>query len=139
MLATVASGRGLGARHVIVLEATGRDTTGRGGWTDELQQVIGVADATVDPVAVDMSNVPALTSTIAEVIDQCEHPVVIDVTGGTKVVSVAGHLAASAAGRSGVRVCYGDIRTGRCRWLDGRSDELAEPSTDIEVCSRTAN
>lgn len=131
-LATVASGRGLAARHVVVLEASGRDITGRHRWTGELQQAIGVVDATVDPVPVDMSDVPALTSTIGEVIDQCEHPVVIDVTGGTKAVSVAGHLAASAAGRSDVRVCYSDIRTSRRRWLDGRSDELAESSTDIE-------
>jgi len=131
-LATVASGRGLAARHVVVLEASGRDITGRHRWTGELQQAIGVVDATVDPVPVDMSDVPALTSTIGEVIDQCEHPVVIDVTGGTKAVSVAGHLAASAACRSDVRVCYSDIRTSRRRWLDGRSDELAESSTDIE-------
>jgi hypothetical protein len=100
-----------------------------------LRGATGAPDATIDQVTVDMSNVPELTSRISRVIDCCEragHPVVIDITGGTKAVSVAGYLAASAPVRTEVRICYSDIWTGLRRRRDAGSQPLAELSTSIE-------
>ncbi|MGQ0776300.1 MAG: hypothetical protein ACT4NY_18050 [Pseudonocardiales bacterium] len=128
-LAMVASGRGLPVRHIAVLEGASR------AGADELLRAIGAADATVDQVPVDMSDVPELISQITWVIDCCARagqPVVIDITGGTKAVSVAGYLVASAADQGEVRLCYSDIWTGQRRWRDGGPERLAELNTSIE-------
>lgn len=135
VLAMVASGRGLPVRHVAVLEAAGRAGADRHLWAAELQRVIGVTDATIDRVPVGMSDVPDLISRITRVLDSCARagqPAVIDITGGTKAVSVAGYLAASAVGDAEVRVCYSDIYTNQRRWLDGKSEPLTALTTSIE-------
>lgn len=128
-LAMVASGRGLEVRHIAVLEGASR------AGVDELRRAIGAEDATIDRVPVDMSDVPELIRRITWVIDCCaraEQPVVIDITGGTKAVSVAGYLAASTANHADVRLCYSDIRTGLRRWRDGKPEPLAKLNTSIE-------
>ncbi|MGH3937524.1 MAG: hypothetical protein ACRDTG_02650 [Pseudonocardiaceae bacterium] len=128
-LAMVASGRGLQVRHIAVLEGASR------AGADELKQALGAADATVDRVPVDMSDVPELIRRITWVIDCCARagqPVVIDITGGTKAVSVAGYLAANAVAQGDVRLCYSDIWTGQRRWRNDKPKKLAKLNTSIQ-------
>jgi hypothetical protein len=74
-----------------------------------------------------MTAVPALTRTIGTLIDRVRGPVTVDVTGGTKTVSVAGYVAVAAAreaGRVEVRLCYTDIWSNSRRWFDGKTEPL---------------
>ncbi|MFC0438064.1 hypothetical protein [Kutzneria buriramensis] len=124
VLATVASAHRQRPRHVIVLGTP--EFRDRVRATD-LDAALGAPGATTRFVPIAMTALPALTRTIGALIAGVRGPVVVDVTGGTKTVSVAGYLAvaaASEAGRGDLRLCYTDIWSGSRRWFDGTTEPL---------------
>lgn len=143
VLAIAAAARGHDVAHVVVPHSAQQ----RGGisptqWSKTIRKAVGTSRATVSPVEVAMTSVPAMVSTLSDILDRTAgRGAVVDITGGTKAASVAGFLAARSANekaaRSGehyipVRVCYSDIWRGQRRWLDSEAEPLPVLHTDID-------